>query len=425
MLLPPPPPAIQAPAPSDLPAQLTLGEALRIFRQRGLDLLLAEAAVGQAEGDLRSAGALPAPTLGLSTGRTQGYVPTLPGQSVHAYGASLEDGGAVDDLVAGRRRLRLRAADAALRAARLGREDALRTVGTLVKQQFVQAALARLNLELATETRASARRTLDLVRKTCAAGATSEVDVARAEVASLETEQGLESARQNLELAQASLNFLLGGRGPVPAFEATGTFDHPPLPPELASTTPQRLLGLARAHRPDLAAARALEERGQAAVAQARREWVPQTGWSLAVNQQGSGENALQPRTWTLGLSIALPSPRKVEGDTSRARADLRVQALTRGKAEAQAALDVASGWATFQYGQAHLARMEGRLLTQARRSYDAVQFQYERGAASLLDVLDAQRTWIATRNEYVQNLNDYWNGLFGLEQAVGKEFSR
>jgi len=90
MLLPPPPPAIQAPAPSDLPAQLTLGEALRIFRQRGLDLLLAEAAVGQAEGDLRSAGALPAPTLGLATGRTQGYVPTLPGQSVHAYGASLE-----------------------------------------------------------------------------------------------------------------------------------------------------------------------------------------------------------------------------------------------------------------------------------------------------------------------------------------------
>jgi cobalt-zinc-cadmium efflux system outer membrane protein len=66
---------------------------------------------------------------------------------------------------------------------------------------------------------------------------------------------------------------------------------------------------------------------------------------------------------------------------------------------------------------------MEDRLLTQAKKANDAVSFQYERGAASLLDVLDAQRTWIATRNEYVQNLNDYWNGLFSLEQAVGKEF--
>jgi cobalt-zinc-cadmium efflux system outer membrane protein len=68
---------------------------------------------------------------------------------------------------------------------------------------------------------------------------------------------------------------------------------------------------------------------------------------------------------------------------------------------------------------------MEGRLLEQAKKAYDLVVFQYERGAASLMDVLDAQRTWIATRNEYQQNLNDYWTGVFGLEQAVGKELSR
>jgi len=101
------------------------------------------------------------------------------------------------------------------------------------------------------------------------------------------------------------------------------------------------------------------------------------------------------------------------------------VQELTRRRAEAQAALDVASGWAAFQSGRTRLAHMEDRLLGQAKKAFDAVQFQYERGAASLLDVLDAQRTWIATRNEYVQNLNDYWSGLFGLESAVGKEFTR
>ena len=71
------------------------------------------------------------------------------------------------------------------------------------------------------------------------------------------------------------------------------------------------------------------------------------------------------------------------------------------------------------------MARMEGHLLDQSKKAYDLVVFQYERGATSLLDVLDAQRTWITTRNEYLQNLNDYWSGMFGLEQAVGKEFSR
>ena len=424
MLLPPAPPAVQA-LQQTLPQQLTMDEALRALRTRGLDLLLAEAAVAQAQGDLQTGGALPAPQLGLTAGKAQDYVVQLPGQSARSYSATLSDGGGLDDLFAGRRGLRVKGAEAALRAARFGREDALRTVGALLKTQFVQTALARLNLDLADQTRLSARHTLELVQKTCAAGATSEVDVDRAEIAFLETEQTLASARQNLDAAKANLAFLLGERGPVPAFEAVGAFDHPALPADLARATPESLLAVARSRRPDLAAARAQEEKYAAAVTLARREWVPQTEWSLGVSQQGTGENALQPRTWTVGVNLALPSVRKVEGDTSRALADQQVQELTRRKAEAQAALDVAAGWAAFQSGRTRLAHMEDRLLSRAKKSYDAVQFQYERGAASLLDVLDAQRTWIATRNEYVQNLNDYWSGLFGLEQAVGKEFAR
>jgi len=425
MFLPLSPPIVQAPQPPAIPPQLALEEALRILKARGLDLLLAEAGVAQAQGDLQTAGGLAAPNLGFTAGKAQGYVATQPGQSARSYGASLSDAGSLDDLLAGRRGLRVRASRAALAAARFGREDTLRTVGALLKTQFVQTALARLNLDLATQTRDATLHTLDLVRKRCAAGAISEVDVTRAEIAYLETEQALETSRQGLETARANLAFLLGERGAVPAFEAVGTFDHPALPAELASATPESLLEDARAHRPDLAATRAQEEKANATLALARREWVPQTEWNLGVNQQGTGENALQPRTWTVGVSLALPSPRKVEGDTSRARADLQVQELTRRRAEAQAALDVASGWAAFQHGRVRLAHMEDRLLAQAKKTCDAVQFQYERGAASLLDVLDAQRTWIAARNEYVQNLNDYWNGLFGLEQAVGKEFAR
>jgi|ERR1035438_8663468 cobalt-zinc-cadmium efflux system outer membrane protein len=419
------PPALEAPQPSVIPARITLDEALRIFRSRGLDLLLAEGAVAQAQGDLRIAGALPGPQLGLSAGKTEGYVPQLPGQSARSYGASLSDGGSLDDLLAGRRSLRVRLAEAALRAARLGREDALRTVGALVKTQFVQTALAKLNVDLSTETRDSARHTLELVQKRASAGAVSDVEVSRAEVAYLETEQALESSRQTREAARANLAFLLGERGAVPSFETVGAFDHPQMPAELATATPESLLAAAKVQRPDLAAAKAQEEKFDAALSLARREWVPATGWSLGVAQEGTGPNALQPRTWTLGLSINLPSPRKVQGDTARARADRSVQELTRRKAEAQTALDVASNWASFQGGRARLTRMEGRLLEQAKKAYDLVVFQYERGAASLMDVLDAQRTWIATRNEYQQNLNDYWTGVFGLEQAVGKELSR
>lgn len=422
MLLPFALPSIQELQPSSIPAQLSLDEALRLFQSRGLDLLLADSAVAQVEGDLRIARALPAPQLALSTGKTQGYIPQLPGQSDRSYGATVSDGGAFGDLLSGRRGLRVRTAEAALRAARLGRKDAQRTVGTQVKMLFVQLALAKLNLDLSTQVRDGARRTLELVQKRYSAGAVSEVEVSRAEVAFLETEQTLDASRQSMDATRASLAFLLGERGPVPSFEAVGSFDHPQVPTELATATPQALLDMAWAHRPDLAATLAQVEKAEAAFSLARREWVPDTGWSLGVSQQGTGQDALQPRTWTLGLSLTLPSPSRVQGDTARARADLQSQGLQRQKLEAQVAMEISSGWANFQSGSHRLVRMEGRLLDQAKKAADLVAFQYERGATTLLDVLDAQRTWISVKAEYLQNLNDYWNGIFQLEQSLGKE---
>jgi cobalt-zinc-cadmium efflux system outer membrane protein len=65
---------------------------------------------------------------------------------------------------------------------------------------------------------------------------------------------------------------------------------------------------------------------------------------------------------------------------------------------------------------------MEDRLLERAKRARDLVSFQYQKGAASLLEFLDAQRTYIATNIEYLQDLTAYWTAVYKLEQAVGME---
>src|SRR5260370_7227993 len=52
-----------------LPAMLTLKQALELFRQRGFDLLVAEANVKFAQGDLIAAGSVPNPTLSGPPGR--------------------------------------------------------------------------------------------------------------------------------------------------------------------------------------------------------------------------------------------------------------------------------------------------------------------------------------------------------------------
>jgi outer membrane protein, heavy metal efflux system len=66
--------------------------------------------------------------------------------------------------------------------------------------------------------------------------------------------------------------------------------------------------------------------------------------------------------------------------------------------------------------------RMESHLLRAAQRTRELVAFQYRKGAASLLEYLDAQRTFIANNVEYLQDLTSYRTALAQLEQAVGME---
>ena len=46
----------------------------------------------------------------------------------------------------------------------------------------------------------------------------------------------------------------------------------------------------------------------------------------------------------------------------------------------------------------------------------------HEHGAASLLDLLNAQRTYTAIRAAYAQDLANYWTAFSLLEQATAQE---
>lgn len=413
----------QAPSPAPAPrVELSLAEAVERFRRTGVDLLVAEASVDAARGGLLEDGALPAPALSASAGRTRGgYDPAAagPGASDRAYSLGISDSGALADLLWGRRSLRARAARAALEAARKGREDAARTLLPALKGAYLQASLARLGVDLAERARDASRGTADLVKVQRDAGAVSDAEMARARVGALEAERGLDASRQALAAAEAGLAFLLGYRDRAPAFALTTPFEHPdPGPAE----GPGDLLKEALRRRPDLQASRAQIDRAQAGLALAHRAWAPDLTWSFGVSQQGTGQFALQPRTFTLGLGVELPSPARARGGILRAEADLRTQELQMAKGEAQVVQDVTAASAALASARSRLGRMEGELLPSAREAFRLVSFQYQKGAATLLDVLDAQRTLVAIQNEYLQDLGDFWSARFQMDQALGKE---
>src|SRR5512146_184991 len=90
-----------------LPDTVTLDDALKIFRQRGLDLLIADAAVTNAEGDVKVAGAVPNPNWSLFGSYSFTYGTTDPNKSTleSPWGvtAGLGDSNALEDSLTGKR----------------------------------------------------------------------------------------------------------------------------------------------------------------------------------------------------------------------------------------------------------------------------------------------------------------------------------
>jgi cobalt-zinc-cadmium efflux system outer membrane protein len=428
------------PEPTTLPAQLSLDDSLKILRTRGLDLLIAEAQVHSAEGDVRIAGAVPNPLVGLTYGRVFTYEPnpsnlnsscTAGGNNafcdVNQYTASISDQAAIEDSLSGKRGLRLRVANAALAAAKLSRRDALRTLEFQVKSAYLQIAQAQRTLQFAKQAQATNVRTFELFQVRLKGGAINEGDMARVETQKLESDRAVDQAAEAVRQARYALAFLLGARGPVPAFSADDHVLDFAVPAGLAAASVEELLRAAFDHRPDLLALGYQRQSAEAAIALARRQRFPDISVGIGYTQTGTGGQGvnapIQPPTATITLSAPVPLFYQMQGEIRKAEANYDFQSLSQAKVVAQVVGELSQAMSAFETSRGLVERMEnGGLLRSAKMARDITRTQYERGAGTLMDLLDAQRTYITTSIEYIQDLTSYWTAVSQLEQAAGME---
>jgi cobalt-zinc-cadmium efflux system outer membrane protein len=415
--------AAEASPPVRVPSELTLSTALDLYRTSGLDLLLADAAVESAHGNVTSAHAIANPSLGVTGGKS--FVCEGPcrwtGPPLWAF--ALGDQGALMDWVVGKRGLRIEVAEAALRSARALRADTERTTGSALKQQFVTTLVAQEAVRFARETGAAASNQLALTQRRYDSGAISEADLARVKTQKLEVDQTVTQAEVNLVEAKASLAFLLGVRGELPTFTVReDALLGLGVPEGLHGASEETLLAQAKEHRPDLVAQQAQADRAESAVTLAHREVWPDIALGAQYSVQGLGANAISPPTVSFGVTTSLPIFYQQQGEVAKAAADLRTQQLQQQKLLAQLQADVQTAWSGYVGAREQAVRMQqGGLLDSARRARDLVEIQYQKGAASLLEYLDAQRTYISVNLEALQDLAGYWTSVFKLEQAVGR----
>ena len=213
----------------------------------------------------------------------------------------------------------------------------------------------------------------------------------------LEADQAVDGAVEALRAAKVQLAFLLGVRGRVPDYKVDQDLPKFFVPSPLASATADSLV--ADGHRsspgPEGAGLPARPRAGGRRAGQARALPRPQPQRAVLA----AGGHDQRPRSRRRCRSASSARCRcsiSSRARSKKAEADYRTQQLQRAKVQAQLVADVEGAYNAFVSSRKLVERMEGRLLDRVKRARDLVSLQYQKGAASLLEYLDAQRTFIA-----------------------------
>ncbi len=328
--------------------------------------------------------------------------------------------------IGGKRRARVESARLATSISRSDFADARRTLILEVRQAFFGALLAKANLALARENLSSFQRVIDLNRMRFEKGALSGADFLKIELQMLQFQTDLEDARLALGTAKAALRGLLGGSGLEEEFDVEGDLRATPFDKGLPE-----LRQLALASRPDLKSAETGIEKAASDVRLARANAYPDptvgasllhTGneiggpsWFEPFYPKGQSSNAMG-----VGISFPIPLFNRNQGEIARARSEERRARWLAQAARNQVLQDVEAAYISLRSSRDRVRLYEETYLSRARQARDSAEFAYQKGATSILDFLDAERTYRATELAYRKELAGYLTSLAQLESAVG-----
>jgi cobalt-zinc-cadmium efflux system outer membrane protein len=159
-------------------------------------------------------------------------------------------------------------------------------------------------------------------------------------------------------------------------------------------------------------------------VALARAERVIDLGLNLGVENNSFVKNAVAPTPGNTvvkaGVSIPLKFSNRREAGLKTALYEERQAELEYDIIELELEKEINQAYRNYLTKQKQIQRFENGMLEEAKQVFEGIKYSYQRGASSLLEVLDAQRTYNETQRAYAETLFGYAESLVELEKAVG-----
>jgi outer membrane protein, heavy metal efflux system len=312
-----------------------------------------------------------------------------------------------------KRGLRLESAQKGTAVVTSGQADLERNLLFSLRGAFVETLQEKAILNLARENLAYYDHVLDVNRERYKAGAIAEVDLKRLELQRVQYLTDLQTADVNLRIAKIQLLMLLNDRTtPVEQFDVIGPFDFAEKMPPL-----EEVRQAALDTRPDLRAALQSVDKAKTDYQLARADGStdPILGFDV-------GRNPPIDQYFGFSVSIPLRIFDRNQGEKRRTQLDIDRNDRLAAAARAQVFNDVDSAYATVNSAVILLQPYKDQYLAEAVSVRDTISFSYQRGAASLLDFLNAQADYRAVQVNYLNLVAAYLNAASQLNLAVGHE---
>ena len=287
--------------------------------------------------------------------------------------------------------------------------DTERTTVANTAQQFVAGLLARSNLDLALQLLDSYQHSVGISQEKYDAGGLSKVDLLKIQLQTLQFQSDVSAARIAKVQALALLRQLLGYDSVPRDYDVAGDLVFAPLNLKL-----EDLQARALSIRPDLVAARrsVASARSQINLAKANAKQDLNATFNYGhVNASNVG---------AFYFNIPLPIFNRNQGEVARTYYVLSQSQYMEKAAEQQVLTDVKNAYEALLTSQEVVQLYNQGYLQQAQQALEITQFSYQHGAASLLDFLDAERSYRATELSYRQALAAHMDALEQLRMAVG-----
>jgi cobalt-zinc-cadmium efflux system outer membrane protein len=177
-------------------------------------------------------------------------------------------------------------------------------------------------------------------------------------------------------------------------------------------------------NRADLIAALKNKNVAQSALRLAKANRAIDLGIIIGSNNSSVVTNAIEPTPSLTsvygGISIPLKFSNNYKGDIKMAQYNIDQADLQYRQVELQVETEVSQSYFNYMAQRKQVQQFQSGLLDEAKRVLDGKVYAYQRGKTSLLEVLNAQRTYNSIQADYFSTLYAYAAALVQLERAVG-----